>query len=419
MTWVSIPFPFPWMSTLSNISKSFINDRGNALVATKLISRGSIIFTEKAAFVTQLPYTVETPKMMNDWDSYPFAIRACQQCFRSMEPVYSCQANSAETLPMPSLWPIPQYELGEQDETRFRKDKHGRLQCTQCHSLFCSSKCRDVHLSEMTSCCHCHKAMMTVVETLSKHGCQPDAVILAARIFCAMVTRYRTSPWDGIAKDDALQGVCGDASDLESLELGIPSRADDGGSIHFSLFPVYDALCSNVFDMTSQERNVFTLTMFSRLAAVSARNGFAIRTESPFRSYHSALLRAAGGRGNEQHHIWMNKVALALGSERLQRNMDRTVEDLVATQVVAIFSLTARINHSCDPNSEVRGQEYVDCYVDLVAKQDIQAGEEITISYINNEGRSSCTTSPHVRNRRIRELQSKYLFTCDCRRCTI
>lgn len=356
---------------------------------------------------------------MEHWDSHPFAIRACQQCFRSMEPVSSCRVNLAETLPMPSLWPVPQYELGTQDEIRFRKDKHGRLQCTHCQSLFCSSKCCNLFLSERTSCCRCHNAIMTVVEILSKHDCEPDAVILASRIFCTMLTHYRTSPWDGIPKDDCLQGICGDANDLDSLELGIPSRAVDGGIIQFSLFPVYDALCSNVFDMTRQEQSVLSYHLFSRLAAVSARNGFAIRTESPFRSYHSALLRAAGGRGNDQHLVWMNNVALALGSESLQRNMDRTVEDLVAAQVVAIFSLTARINHSCDPNAEVRGQEYVDCHVDLVAKRDIQAGEEITISYINNEGRSSHTTSPHVRNRRIRELKSKYLFTCDCPRCTI
>ena len=86
-----------------------------------------------------------------------------------------------------------------------------------------------------------------------------------------------------------------------------------------------------------------------------------------------------------------------------------------AIQIAALFSLTARINHSCDPCAELRGGEFIDCHVDLIAKRDICKGEEIRISYINlgkTAGRAATD-----RNKRRRELKARYLFDCDCNKC--
>ena len=80
-----------------------------------------------------------------------------------------------------------------------------------------------------------------------------------------------------------------------------------------------------------------------------------------------------------------------------------------------IFTLTARINHSCDPNAEIRNQEYVDCNIDIVAKEEIHEGEEICISYVNLGPNPSYSVV--ARNRRRRELSSRYLFNCQCSRC--
>jgi import receptor subunit TOM20 len=80
-----------------------------------------------------------------------------------------------------------------------------------------------------------------------------------------------------------------------------------------------------------------------------------------------------------------------------------------------IFSLTARMNHSCEPNAEVRGQEYVDCNIDIVAKKDVRIGEELCISYVNLGSQPS--NSIVARNRRRRDLSTRYLFDCRCQRC--
>lgn len=77
--------------------------------------------------------------------------------------------------------------------------------------------------------------------------------------------------------------------------------------------------------------------------------------------------------------------------------------------------MAARMNHSCDPNAEVRGQEYVDCNIDIVARRNVTAGEELCISYVKIESQPS--SSAIARNRRKRDLKARYLFDCQCSRC--
>jgi len=74
------------------------------------------------------------------------------------------------------------------------------------------------------------------------------------------------------------------------------------------------------------------------------------------------------------------------------------------------------MNHSCEPSAEVQSQVFVDNHIDVIALRDIAPGEEITISYINlgkNAGRIATD-----RVKRMRQLQSRYLFLCDCSLCS-
>ena len=84
-------------------------------------------------------------------------------------------------------------------------------------------------------------------------------------------------------------------------------------------------------------------------------------------------------------------------------------------KIGGIFTLTAFMNHSCGPNAEIRGQEYVDCNIDVVAKEDISRGEEICISYSNLGANPSYSVG--AKNQRRKELSSRYLFHCQCFRC--
>ena len=73
----------------------------------------------------------------------------------------------------------------------------------------------------------------------------------------------------------------------------------------------------------------------------------------------------------------------------------------------AVFPLTARINHSCRPNSVWSfNTDLGTCEVRCV--RDIKAGQEIEANYV----------SPFSsREDRQRQLTAKYNFTCDCQVC--
>ena len=72
----------------------------------------------------------------------------------------------------------------------------------------------------------------------------------------------------------------------------------------------------------------------------------------------------------------------------------------------AVFPLVSGINHSCDPNCEVAYVE--DNGVMIVARRDVAAGEELTISYVDPEMDDED---------RREELEETYGFECACPKC--
>jgi len=74
---------------------------------------------------------------------------------------------------------------------------------------------------------------------------------------------------------------------------------------------------------------------------------------------------------------------------------------------VGIYSTVALLNHSCEPNCELAFLD-ADARASVVTTQEVGAGEELTISYIN-VNRSTAA--------RQQELGERYGFNCSCRRC--
>jgi len=336
------------------------------------------------------------------------------------------------------------------------------MQCLSCKALFCNSYCRNRHFDTFGSCCDCTNAVRDVVAVAAAavdvgttttttttaaaaaavlvegdNNIIQEPLVLAARIFCQLLHCHRSEnnekeqkPWSDKPDEDKLllertcfAGLCGDASDIQPLEIGQAERInneDNNASrdVTYTMEPLYLKLCDTL-RITDSEQAVLSLQLLQRLAAIVARNGHCVTTQNPFRMYYNTLIRQAGGRGSNQHQAWMTQVAKAMGSSdgTLQRNMDRDIEQQVAVQVIGLFPFAARCNHSCDPNAEVRNQEYIDCVIDVVARRDIRAGEEITYSYLSvrpSETHGSTTRTCH---RRRRELYAKYLFHCQCQRC--
>ncbi|KAL7560061.1 hypothetical protein ACA910_016123 [Epithemia clementina (nom. ined.)] len=495
--------------------------RGKGLISTKPIRKGETIYTERAAVATQLPQDLSV-------------VRACQFCFRSMEPasslVLACSHSTKngdknnkddymgdmttltpspprETsyeLPLKELWPVPEFEFAYSttiplnqngNKTLLRIDKWKRMHCTVCDSWFCSEYCLNELEREVGNHCLSRQALdLLLVPNRSRsnnqtrtteftnknnradnNGSHKDdeeededdgddqaqaPVALATRMFAMAVHQYRNSPkyWEETC---VWNGLCGSAADLTFLELGSRFRVATASindsktttcgddeilrqhkqlppeSFAYTLKHLYQRL-TKLFDVTLKEQTAgLSLNLLETLACMAARNGFGYSTQSPFVSYYQALLRQAG-RGSAQHEALKSKVATALGSPNgtLERGMDRQVSNRVVPQLVALFPLTARINHSCciqppadtdrvcnhnnnldnNPqedlvNAEVQNQVFVDCHMDLVATRNIAAGQELLISYLGPR----CGKTNTVKRRR--ELKAKYLFDCTCSKC--
>ena len=546
-----------------------------SLVATKVIPSGTILYTERPICATQIalssslhvthinqsppqtspekqvdsPTTERIQTLVAIDDHGYYKVRACQFCFRSLEPISSCynccttnhkntmphhseQNPSKVLLPLAHLYPIPDFRYlpdamkdntdavvadKESSKVSYRKDQYGRVQCTVCLCYFCSEQCYNRMIHQYGSCCSFIQHLqyltshatalssMTADESVlqSHTSCRqqiskndghdisdgdirienvmendPDrnendendpiweamqqpAVALAVRMFVATLHHHRSTTsallttntevsTSANATDSfsflptIIDGLCGTAGDLQLLELGLPirlySNQNSNGeememkllsaTVQYTVEPIFNVLVHTHSISTVEQATQFTLDYFMSLCSKAARNGFGIRPQSPFQSYYAGIVRTSMYRGSTQHVKLQNQVAKALlgcadSDAQFQRGMDRMVDDRVCPEVVALYPLTSRINHSCVPNSEVRSQQYIDSTIDVVAIKDIKVGEEITISYIygstNRRNTADATKQRHRGNktthRRQQELYAKYLFRCDCVSC--
>ena len=367
--------------------------RGNALVTTASLARGSVIYTERAVVAIQVP---------------PIRIQACQYCFRSLEGVDAL----SETLPWPDLWPVPSLDFSNLPTdysgttSSVEVDPFGRVQCMSCRSLFCSAHHHQALAKEFGDCCLANRAL-NATDSMDETSTSAQApVALASRLFCHCVQYYRTHAQS--LAGHFLDGFCGDATDLDALELGNYDTVKGC----YSLNLLYGRLL-DILSLSPIEQQTLSLEFLHKIASQAARNGFGILTQSPFKTYYASLVRKSTTRDSKEHQANMKQVAQALGRESLHRGMDRDIESKVAPEICAVFPLTARCNHSCEPNAQVRSQEFVDAHIDVVALRDLHPGEELLISYIP----AGAGVGKRSTFQRRRELQAKYLFYCDCVCC--
>jgi hypothetical protein len=90
------------------------------------------------------------------------------------------------------------------------------------------------------------------------------------------------------------------------------------------------------------------------------------------------------------------------------------------TQGTGFFALQSCVNHSCEPNTATEALSTGE--VALIAVRPIKAGEEITISYLDeggddeDEGEEGGSAGWSLKKRQA--ALKDYGFTCTCPRCT-
>jgi hypothetical protein len=391
----------------------FGKGRGRSLIATRFITKGDIIYTERAAVATQLPkLDGQIPTL------------ACQNCYRSMEVwtrllVQKDEVNESEsTFPYPELWPVMPLAFSEAEDcetSAILKDKYGRIQCRDCQALFCSPHCHQTKVETFGTCCLETRLLKNFPQLEREADGNTQTiqapVVLAAVFFLQLVQYYRTH--DRSIDGHWFHQLCGDADDLQQLELGWHSKDENSQDqrTFYTLKPLYDYIMHELLHLDDSEATTFSLLLLHSLASKAARNGVGFSTQSPFKAYYAGLLRQSnyGGRSSETHCRNVKNLMNALGKEGLERGMDRDIDELVAPEINALFPLTACCNHSCEPNAQIQSQVFDDSHIDVKALADIQQGEEVCISYV-----------ARLRNKfqRQKELQVRYLFRCDCQRCS-
>ena len=203
--------------------------KGNILVATRAISKGEVIFTEKALVGAQVARGIceicsgnsaassssSSGNKHGNNNNGLYAVRGCQHCFKSLEPA-SCllsshnnmtadnmSINYAETqkkdelsIPLSELWPVMEYEnvsskktlstcertvhninIGESSDQDIVRNEairstliidpnSRRATCSACRAIFCSRYCAEQHISAMGSCCSCTESIKELIHAV-------------------------------------------------------------------------------------------------------------------------------------------------------------------------------------------------------------------------------------------------------------
>jgi len=84
------------------------------------------------------------------------------------------------------------------------------------------------------------------------------------------------------------------------------------------------------------------------------------------------------------------------------------------TRTSVMFEIISRANHSCAPNIDMQTDATRGHRASVTALRDIEAGEDLLLSYIGSVG--SARMERPVEERRA-ELRRKYRFHCGCERC--
>jgi hypothetical protein len=112
-----------------------------------------------------------------------------------------------------------------------------------------------------------------------------------------------------------------------------------------------------------------------------------------------ALLAAAAAQGET-----LSDAASAFSAALLQAAAANPASQALGS---AVYSASSLANHSCDPNADA-AWPLGNARLRLTARRDVQAGEQVTISYID--------ASLEVEERRAL-LKHSYGFDCSCARC--
>ncbi|NXD34847.1 SMYD5 protein, partial [Copsychus sechellarum] len=336
--------------------------KGKGLFATKNIRKGETVFVERPVVSSQFL-----------WNAL-YNYRACDHCLRALE---TAEENAQRLLGQSSL------VLPHPEQCSTRKELH--QQCPRCQVTYCSAECRQAALEQYHQVLCLGPARDDPTHPLNKlqeawrnmhYPPETSSIMLMARMV-ATIKQAKDKEWWIKVFSQFCSKTANEEEEIVHKLLGDKFK----GQLELLRLLFTEALYDEHLSRW------FTPEGFRSLFALVGTNGQGIGTRLKTSSWLCPALSHPSARP------WL-----------LRATLDPLCEAFSKEIVLPIG------NHSCIPNAETSFPEN-NFLLHLTALEDIEAGEEICISYLD------CCQRERSRHSRNKILRENYLFTCSCPKC--
>ncbi|KAJ8921624.1 hypothetical protein NQ315_010533 [Exocentrus adspersus] len=354
---------------LSHISK------GKGLFAKRKINKGSVIFEEDPLVSCQFSWN----------EAYKY--RACNHCLRPLE---TAQENVIRLTGHNVDLPYPEC---------CTTNKSNIVSCEMCGVEYCSVECLTAafNIYHKTLCLQTKDRNLThpleqVNEAWKQVHYPPEtsSIMLIVRLLARIIQSSN--------QDTAIE---------ETLQFCHRTVNEDAELAHNLLGEKFASQISLLHSLVVAAMPHDCIQQFL--------------TPAGFQSLLALIGTNGQGVGTSAISQWVNKTSdLTLSDEErealdsfidnLYEEMDKHSGTFLNNEGVALYSLQSACNHSCVPNAEPTFV-HNNHKLSLVAVKDIEEGEEIFTSYLDE-----CMLE-RSRHSRRKELMKNYLFVCKCLKC--
>ncbi|KAM7541608.1 hypothetical protein Aperf_G00000030644 [Anoplocephala perfoliata] len=384
-------------------------EKGHALVTTRPLKKGEIVFTERPLLCCQL-----------SWNRF-YGHRCCDYCLKPLENPQdnARRLTGQQYLTLPD---VPSAPPGNSLVSVFT--------CPSCKTEYCCETCliaarNDYHaftccedqdntfnrLEECWRACHPMPetgTVMLLVRIAAAHFCGYFLKSERAQHIVMALSRFVSSPVVEIQSADGN----GSSLSLAHRLLG-PTFSGDLTRLHGLFLEVLTDMVGKANVSASPQeviqqiglQQLLTEYGFCSAMCLIGRNGQGIGSSS-LGSWGKAAEKVVNLRANP---VEIEQFSSFL--DQLYETIDETAGEFLNVEGVGLYEHQSLINHSCQPNASICFESGTS-ELTLIATEDIASpGTELTICYLDE-----CMMYRGVHSRR-KYLREHYLFICKCPRC--
>ncbi|XP_059327277.1 histone-lysine N-trimethyltransferase SMYD5 isoform X1 [Ammospiza nelsoni] len=350
--------------------------KGKGLFATRNIRKGETVFVERPVVSSQFL-----------WNAL-YNYRACDHCLRALE---TAEENAQRLLGKSSL------VLPHPEQCSIRKDLH--QQCPRCQVTYCSAECRQAALEQYHQVLCLGPSRDDPTHPLNKlqeawrnmhYPPETSSIMLMARMV-ATIKQAKDKEWWIKTFSQFCNKTANEEEEIVHKLLGDKFK----GQLELLRLLFTEALYDEYLSRW------FTPEGFRSLFALVGTNGQGIGTSSLSQWVHAC---------DALDLPMLEREELDAFIDQLYKDIEKESGEFLNCEGSGLYVLQSCCNHSCIPNAETSFPEN-NFLLHLTALEDIEAGEEICISYLD------CCQRERSRHSRNKILRENYLFTCSCPKC--